>query len=279
MCREFTKIIGEVLEEFFLEQAKQSPYIYILCDGSTDVSNIEKELVYVTFLDTSSHVKTQLFFIKDDEFVHAKGLTKQLITSFSDVGVDLKTRLVGFCADGASVNMGTVGGVAALLSKDIPAPCLVVIHCVSHYLELGIKDAFKGSEAESVTNMFLNMYLLYEKSAKRLRELNSITILTEEQAAKPGKSSGTRWIQHKYKACNVLILDYPVIVTHFEAQAADGSDVSPADRARMKGYLKTLKSVKFVLNMLYMKVILGPLGEISEHLQKDSIELHYVGSC
>ena len=44
----------------------------------------------------------------------------------------------------------------------------------------------------------------------------------------------------------------------------------------MKGYLKTLKSVKFVLNMLYMKVILGPLGEISEHLQKN---LLYVGSC
>ena len=25
--------------------------------------------------------------------------------------------------------MGCVGGVATLLSKDIPAPCLVVIHC------------------------------------------------------------------------------------------------------------------------------------------------------
>ena len=89
--------------------------------------------------------------------------------------------------------------------------------------KLGIKDAFKGSEAESVLNMFLNMYLLYEKSARRLRELNSIAILTEEQAAKPVKSSDSMWIQHKYKACKVLILDYPVIVTHLEAQAADGS--------------------------------------------------------
>ena len=38
----------------------------------------------------------------------------------------------------------------------------------------------------------------------------------------------------------------------------------------MKGNIKTLKSVKFVLNMMYMKVIMGPLGEVSEHLQNIS---------
>ena len=123
------------------------------------------------------------------------------------------------------------------------------------------------------------MYLLYEKNNKRLRELNQLGEIMAEHVSKPYKANGTRWVQHKSRACAVLVQNYPVIVTHLEAQSADDANVPAADKARLKGYLRTLKSLKFVLHLLYVKVILLPLSVICSHLQKCSIDLLYVTAC
>ena len=198
---------------------------------------------------------------------------------FEWADIDVKKKLVGFCADGASVNMGRVGGVAVRLAREVPAPWLVVVHCVSYRIELAVNDTFKSSDANVVFDMLLSIYLLYEKSNKRLRELNQLGEIMAEHVSKPYKANGTRWVQHKSRACAILVQNYPVIVTHLEAQSADDANVPAADEARLKGYLRTLKSLKFVLHLLYVKVILVPLSAICNHLQKCSIDLLYVTAC
>ena len=49
---------------------------------------------------------------------------------------DWKSRLIAFGSDGASVNLGRKGGVAALLKQTIPH--LLGIHCMAHRLERGV---------------------------------------------------------------------------------------------------------------------------------------------
>ena len=120
---------------------------------------------------------------------------------FEWADIDVKKKLVGFCADGASVNMGRTGGVAVRLAREIPAPWLVVIHCVSHRIELAVKDTFKGTSADVVIDMLVSIYLLYDKSNKRLRELNMLGEIMQEHVLKPYKANGTRWVQHKSRAC------------------------------------------------------------------------------
>lgn len=277
-CSEFTGIIGQVMETDFLAELKKSKYISVLSDGSTDVSNVEKELVYVTYV-VDAKVKTRFMALRNVSHAHAVGLTELLLGVLEDVGITASKQLVGFCADGASVNMGRIGGVAALLTNNIPAPWLVVIHCVSHRFELAVKDAFKDTGCDAVVDMLLAMYVLYEKSNKRLRELKALGEIMHEHVLKPHKANGTRWVQHKSRACSAIIQDYAVIIAHLEAQTADDSNTPAADKARLKGYLRTLRSLKFVLYLLYMKVILEPLGEICQHLQKASIDLLYAASC
>lgn len=51
--------------------------------------------------------------------------------------------MIGFGADGASVNFGVNNGVYKKLADDMP--WLLGIHCVAHRLELAAKDAFKGT--------------------------------------------------------------------------------------------------------------------------------------
>lgn len=90
--------------------------------------------------------------------------------------LDIKA-MVGFCSDGASVNMGSRAGVATLLKEDVP--WLIVVHCFNHLLELAVKDAFKGTAVESVVDMLNVIYSLYERSAKKLRDLEQVGLQSQ----------------------------------------------------------------------------------------------------
>ena len=46
--------------------------------------------------------------------------------------------------------------------------------CLAHCLELAIKDALRDSCFDSVDDMHLRLYYLYEKSPKKCRELEGI---------------------------------------------------------------------------------------------------------
>ena len=65
------------------------------------------------------------------------GLEANAKVDFSSLG------LIGAGADGASFNFGCHSGMMQKLKEDVP--WLVPVHCVSHHLELAIKDAVKNT--------------------------------------------------------------------------------------------------------------------------------------
>ena len=63
------------------------------------------------------------------------GIIQAVESAFSDIEVpNWKKKVVGFGADGASVNLGQKGGVAAKLKQHVPH--LLEVHCFPHCLEL-----------------------------------------------------------------------------------------------------------------------------------------------
>ena len=92
--------------------------------------------------------------------------------------LDLRNRLVSICVDGAAVNLGVHYGLSALLKEDMP--WLVAVHCMNHRLELAAKDACITSFLDEILTMLLNLHYMYEKSPKRLRELQMLAELMEE---------------------------------------------------------------------------------------------------
>jgi hypothetical protein len=74
--------------------------------------------------------------------------------------------------DGASVNMGRTTGLAARL-KEI-APWLIAIHCFNHRLELAAADAFNDTFFAQLDEMLRQLFSLYQKSPKKLRELKKL---------------------------------------------------------------------------------------------------------
>ena len=61
------------------------------------------------------------------------------------------------------------GGLKGLLTEEFP--WLVVNWCLSHRLELLLKDALKGSYFDTIDELLSRLYHLYQKSPKKLHEL------------------------------------------------------------------------------------------------------------
>ena len=135
-------------------------------------------------------------------------------------------------------------------------------------------DGYKPLWKVHIIPMLVSLHSVYQHSPKRLRELRDLAEIMEERIRKPERAKGTRWAQHKSRALKSLLLGYDVIVTHLETMASEESSVKPADKAKFKGYLKTLTSYKFVLHMLFFDALLDPLAALSCSLQGSSGDLH-----
>ena len=73
--------------------------------------------------------------------------------------MDFRSTLVGFGADGACLNKGNKNGVIALLREEML--WLVFNWCISHRLELALKDSLKGSMFDEIDGMLTNIHYLY----------------------------------------------------------------------------------------------------------------------
>ncbi|KAJ8022551.1 hypothetical protein HOLleu_37481 [Holothuria leucospilota] len=130
---QFAHAIAETIHCGLESELKTSSYIAVMSDGSTDISAREQEIVYVRFLQNDIIPKTKCI----DE-------------------AQRKAKLRTLCLDGASVNMGSVNGVAALEKAQIPE--LIEIHCVAHNLELAVSDTLKSNDyLESFEDTAINI--------------------------------------------------------------------------------------------------------------------------
>ena len=107
------------------------------------------------------------------------------------------------------MNTGIHSGLGTRICNEL-SPWLTLIHCFNHRLELAIKDASKGTFFSEIDTMMLKLYYLYKKSLKRLRELNEFGEIFEKVVPKPLRLSGTRWIAHKVRSVEIMLVNYGV---------------------------------------------------------------------
>ena len=108
--------------------------------------------------------------------------------------------------------------------------------CLAHRLELAVNDALSDSCFDSIDDMLLRLYCIYEKSPKKCRELEGIiTDLKEcfefdDAGVRLVRASGSRWISHKLNAMKWVVSKYGAYTAHLSTLTRDSS-VKPNDRA------------------------------------------------
>ena len=109
-------------------------------------------------------------------------------------------KLVGFPADGASVNRGEKEGVILILKGR--QPWVIYVWCVAHCLELSLKDGLQGTVFHDVDEVLLRLYYLHENSPKKLRQLQELhdiyrqTLEFEEGGVRPKQACGNYDTSH-----------------------------------------------------------------------------------
>jgi hypothetical protein len=138
------------------------------------------------------------------------------------------SRLVTTSLDGASVNMGETGGVAALLKKEVPH--VKGVHGVAHVVELAWADGLKG---ELLIDEMLETnqmgYVHYAGSGKKKLTYGvSCTALGEEQYELVSLH-GIRWRESSHRAAKNLLLSWHARTTDLleEASVEIGLKLTP----------------------------------------------------
>ena len=136
--------------------------------GSTDSAISENEAVFIIYFDpcvekikiVASFLK--LVFLKS---AAAYGIVDSISYAFKVVNIDnFYEKLVGFGADGASVNRGNKQSVKAILKEE--NPWLTFGWCVAHHLELAQKDSLKGTAFDDIDDISCD-FTTYIKNRQR----------------------------------------------------------------------------------------------------------------
>ena len=150
-CAEMVDVISEVVSEIIKEYLGKSKFMSVSCDASeARKTSEEKELVYAKILIKCSKgvfpcislLKCQV--LKDLGGGTAAGIyeaVKDAILSYLDEP-SIKNKLVCLTMDGDSVNFGVKSGSIKRFC-DYVGWDVIKFHCVSHRLDLGIKDSYE----------------------------------------------------------------------------------------------------------------------------------------
>ena len=273
-CRSFIQNIAVYLFRIDIsEKVERVNFITVLCDGSTDTSITEQEVIYVIFADPDSFRPILAFFevAALTESQDAVGLKQAIQLSFKSNKLShVLDKIVFLSSDGASVNSGQSSGLISLLKEDYE--WVVFVWCFSHRLELALQDSLKDFMAP-VDESLRHLFYLYQKSSKKVRELKKLYELLcpmyEMYGAsiKPTKATGTRWIDHKLRAMRQVVNKYGLYVSHLINVVADTS--KKCDRALLKGKLEKLMDAKVLLRCALFIDILGPARAFSLITQQE----------
>ena len=97
-------------------------FVSVLCDGSTDSSVTEKELIYVIYVDPEKFAPTCSFFaIKEPISQDANGIKQAIEESFGKRGrSDILAKMAFLSSDGTATNSGLVSGLITLFKQNMP---------------------------------------------------------------------------------------------------------------------------------------------------------------
>ena len=107
------------------------------------------------------------FFIalKDVPSQDVDGIKSAIMKPFDDIGMpELKNRMVYLASDGASVNSGIKTGLSTKFRDDCIG-WLVFVWCLSHRLELALKDSLDDVLTPAKKSL-TNVLYLYHKSPR-----------------------------------------------------------------------------------------------------------------
>lgn len=190
----FTSVTNTILRDEGIEDVAKDLRkckFSVIIDETTDISTKKCLAIVVRYFDqVSNRVRDRFFSLIELQSCDAATIYSTLIDLLQLHQIPTEN-LIGFASDNASVMVGRIGGVQALLKKDIPF--LFVLGCVCHSMHLCSSAASKHIP-RYIEKLLRNIYSYFCHSAKRISEFKDLQELFSVKTHKLLKTSATRWL-------------------------------------------------------------------------------------
>ncbi|KAJ8365052.1 hypothetical protein SKAU_G00138830 [Synaphobranchus kaupii] len=284
-CANIIGVIADTIREHTAAKVSSAQYMSFIIDGDTDVSVKECEIVYVRILVDGQPTNILVGHV-EVEHASADGIYAATKSAFAGLGEscqDWLQKTVAMGADGAAVNLGRKGGVAAKLQEEA-GKHIIPFHCMPHRLELALLFAQKDSPCiGNVYNLLHLVWKTYHFSCKSRRELKSLGVELGVSVNNPSGVRGTRWLPHVSRSLDVLLkpekkegtLDdagqYTVVHAHMDHLAASSTNADIAGRA--KKVKETMEDGSFLAFCHFLADLFTAISKYSLLLQRNDVIL------
>jgi hypothetical protein len=259
------------LSEFYLQRTvrsvKESPFFGLMIDLSSDRVSKENMLVYVTYWDQTT-MRSVVEYLCCVRLIAKDGgsVFDALSKICTACGLDLKTKLRTFCADGDGSMQGFRVGVVGRMR--MYCDCLISMHCAAHKHVLAVQDAVKLCPLlKDIDSLLTLVHGLFLRAPKYVA-------LWELFAKKHGLKAftfpifvPTRWFSRA--GCIYRLLDNFAVLVRF---------LFGLTRPGTKNFWKKAESVLEKLTDARTVVLLHALGDILRPLES-SRKLFETSGC
>lgn len=239
-------------------------FFSISMDGSTDISTVEQETLFIRF-SVNGRITTRFLCIGEPESTCSLDLFKFVQKMMAENGLDNHVqKLIGLGSDGASNMTGAKNGLVAKLKEVHPE--LIGVHCIAHRLELAFRDVFKKDKMYSqLSTLLLGLFYFYKNSSKQRKCLRECIKVLGINGTLPHKINSTRWLPHMKRALENLFRTFPA----FLSQLQNASHVNP----KAEGLAKMLCNLQILAFASILEDIVKPLARLSLMLQRKDLTL------
>lgn len=184
--------IYEVCKNEIKIQIKESQFIAIQADESTDCSTIQQLVFIIRYIHDGKVYERFLKFLQPKGFT-AEVIAAEILKELDSMQID-KNKLIGQSYDGAAVMSGSINGVQKIVRNTYPYAFYV--HCYAHQLNLILERC--ASINHTVRSFFSNLHAFptfFTRSPKRSDFLKEIVHRRIPAAPQTRWNYNTRTVQ------------------------------------------------------------------------------------
>ena len=269
-----TKIVASISDSMHQRLVKSlktgTEPLSIILDSSTDVS--KKDVLAVLIRTLEEDVPVTYFYglieLKSDgrAIVQTQCLLDKLK---SDGSYDaIKSRIIAFISDGASVMQGKWKGMGTLLRKEF-GPQLVSVHCGAHRLELMFghsMDSFDNfKRIEEQANKLHAFYGMAAK--KRYGSLVEFLKTNDIKEFAISKIYKVRWVDSHREVIKKIYDHLPEIIGHLKEIIENERNPESSTSKKAKALLKFYTNKNVLINTAYQIDVQAIFSKVSKIMQ------------
>ncbi len=264
---EMIKTLGIKVLRDIASDLQNSPFICIMVDETTDISNREQSTIVIRWVAEDFQVYEEFIGVYNVPSINSA----TLVSMIKDVMVRMNlsiNRIRGQCYDGASAMKGSKGGVATQIRE--LEPRAVYTHCYGHSLNLAASDTLKESKLmKDALDTTYEITKLIKYSPRRDEIFRRL-----KEDMPPNSTPGirilcpTRWTV-KANSLSSIISNYEVLQCTWEEAVLVTKDTE--SKVRIRGVSAQMKTFSFIFGAILGEMILRHADNLSSTLQHKSM--------